>query len=147
MRARANRCHIGALLVALVAPMVARAADEAAWPGALRAGAGAPAASLAGPPAPRLRIPRAAPASDAAPWSSRLTVVELPAEGLSIHARRHHAISIPFDGARRAFRDLGIDATECALQLRMPARLRRDPVAGARAGLEMQAQVRLACRM
>jgi hypothetical protein len=88
-----------------------------------------------------------APPAEPQPSLSRLTVVELPPENSSPTARRHHAISIPFDGARRTVRRFGIDATECALQFRAPARLARSPVAGARAAIDVQAQVRMACRL
>jgi hypothetical protein len=78
---------------------------------------------------------------------STLTVVELPPEGGIANARRHHAVSIPFHAASQTARRLGIDTKECALQLRVPTRVAHDPVAGARATVEIQAQVRLACRM
>jgi hypothetical protein len=77
---------------------------------------------------------------------STLTVVELPPDSGLPHARRHHALSIPFQGARNTVRQLGIDASECAIQLRMPTRVARQPVAGAGSAVEIQAHMRLACR-
>ena len=82
----------------------------------------------------------------AGPSVPTLGVVELPPDNGMANGRRHHALSIPLHGAQPTARRLGIDATQCAVQLRMPSRLARDPVAGARSTVDIQAQVRLACR-
>jgi hypothetical protein len=82
--------------------------------------------------------------SDAMP---RLSIVELPPEGLLPNARRHHALSIRLDGARETARGLGIDLAECAVQFRAPARIGRSAMGSVQGSVEIQAQVRLACRM
>lgn len=140
------RC-IAALLGALCAPLAAQTLEGA--PDGTPAPRSAGAASAAAGPALARRLqglPRDTQRAGTPAWTG-LSVVELPADNGPLPGRRHHAISIPFDGARSAARSLGIDATECALQLRMPARMAREPVAGARLTVDVQAQVRLACRM
>jgi hypothetical protein len=78
---------------------------------------------------------------------STFSVVELPPQNGMVNGRRHHAISIPFDAARQTARQLGLGATDCALQLRLPARVVRPAVSGGRSVPDIQAQVRIACRM
>jgi hypothetical protein len=143
----APRARIAALLAALAAPVAAQAID------ALDSLDGpAPPPSMRRHDAPRLppavlaALPKA-PRAEAGSPLSRLTVVELPPESSLPGARRHHALSIPLDSARGAARSLGIDASACALQLRMPSRLAREMAAGARTTVDVQAQVRLACAL
>jgi hypothetical protein len=134
------RACTAALLAALAAPAAAQTIDGVpVTPFARTRAQPRPAAALAA-----LREPSRA---DTDTPLSRLTVIELPPESSLPGARRHHALSIPLEGARHAVRSFGVDATACALQLRMPSRLAREMAAGARTTFEVQAQVRLACRM
>jgi hypothetical protein len=130
------------LLGAMTSPLAAQTLADAALRAATRHGV---------PPAPTASQPASdTPREDgldarAAPSLSRLSVIELPLENGAL--RHHHALSVPFDGARAAVRLFGVEASECALQFRLPSRLLRAPVAGASTTLDVQAQVRLACTM
>jgi hypothetical protein len=138
--------RIAALLGALSAPLVAQTVPDASV--SLESPAvpiSTPAGSLRAELLPAWRRDSLSPS--AGPSLSTLGVVELPPENGMANGRRHHAVSIPFDAARQTARRLGIDATQCAVQLRMPTHLARDPVAGGRSTVDVQAQVRLACRM
>lgn len=75
-----------------------------------------------------------------------VSVVELPLDGPPGLAgqRRHHALSIRSEAPERMLRSLGIEASECAMRLRAPSKLKQDP--GGNATLNIQAQVGLACR-
>jgi hypothetical protein len=79
-----------------------------------------------------------------------ISVVELPAPlaGLPGGARQraHHALSIATDAPKPFLRSLGLDATDCALRLRLPSRIApsRETRTGLR--LDVQAQAGLGCR-
>ena len=148
MRA-AHRFRIATLLGVLSAPLAAQSLDgDGAGAAPILPSAGASSAPARPALAARVRALQhdVALGSPAPSWSG-VSVVEVPVDNGPMPHRRHHAISIPFDGARSAARSFGVEATDCALQLRMPARVTRDAVAGARAAVTFQAQVRLACRM
>jgi hypothetical protein len=86
-------------------------------------------------------------AAEPTPASWGLSVIELPADSLPGLApqRRHHALRFGLDAPRVWLRSLGLDARECAGQLRAPSRLR----AGSRgdgASFEAQLQLRLQCQ-
>ena len=138
--------RMAALLGALSAPLMAQTVPDVFLPLEDRAvpiatPASSPLTGLA--PAWRRESFRS-PSAGAS--SATLAVVELPPDNGMANGRRHHALSIPLHGAQPTARRLGIDATQCALQLRVPTRLARDAVAGARSTVDIQAQVRLACR-
>jgi len=139
--------RVAALLGALSAPLYAQTVPEAAI--APESPASVPISRPAGSALAGLlpAVRRDSRLLSAEPSLSTFGVVELPPENGMANARRHHAVSIPFHAAGQTARRLGLDATDCAFQFRMPAHLKRDPMAGARSTVDVQAQVRLACRM
>jgi hypothetical protein len=134
------------LLGALGAPLAAQAGG---FSGLIADGEVTTSASVPAEPSLRSRSQPWAAAGkpvDKGSSLSTLTLVELPSDSGLPRARRHHALSIPFQGARDTARQIGIDASECAIQLRVPTRIARQPLAGEGSAVEVQAHVRLACR-
>lgn len=134
-----------ALLGALSAPLMAQTVPDVDSPLEERA---VPISTSASSPltglAPAWRAESRWPSARAS--LSTPGVVELPPDNGVPNGRRHHAISIPLNAAQETARRFGIDASQCALQLRVPTRHVRDPMAGSRSTVDIQAQVRLACR-
>lgn len=90
-------------------------------------------------------VPPAPAASGPAP---RWSVVEFRAPQVPGFApgRVHHALSVRSEWTARQLRGIGLEVSDCTAQFRMPTRFRQQS-ANAEAGFEMQAQVRLSCRL
>jgi len=90
--------------------------------------------------------PPAAPPPARAP----ITVIALPSPISTLpeasRRRTHHALSFATDAPKPLLRSLGLDASECALRLRLPTRLTpsRSNAVGVR--VDVQAQAGLGCR-
>ena len=78
-----------------------------------------------------------------------VSVVELPLPGAALpgaaRQRAHHALSLSTDAPKPFLRALGLDASDCALRLRLPSRIVA-PTAGANLRLDVQAQAGLGCK-
>lgn len=77
---------------------------------------------------------------------SRLTVVELPPEGMpgTRGAQRvHHALSIGSAAPQRMLRSIGVEASDCAARFRLPTKLRQE---NGNTSIDVRAQIGLACR-
>jgi len=77
-------------------------------------------------------------------------VIELPPPLAGLpgtgRQRTHHALSFATDAPKPFLRSLGIDATDCALRLRLPSHLVPSRDSGAGVRLDIQAQAGLGCR-
>ena len=108
--------------------------------------AGMGAASLA----KDVEAPPPVPTAPAVPSAmSALSVIELPPLGAGLpgaaRQRVHHALSLATDAPKPFFRSLGIDATDCALRLRLPSRIVA-PTGNANMRLDLQLQAGLGCK-
>lgn len=103
---------------------------------------------------PRLMLQRSVAAAMSEPPSGPqasgaralpLAVIEIPDEpvpGMGPPSRRHHALRLRFEAAERTMRSWGVDASDCAMQLRMPSRVVQR---GSGSSVDITAQLRLGC--
>jgi hypothetical protein len=91
-------------------------------------------------------------AGPAAPPPPRalITVIALPSPAGTLpeasRQRTHHALSFATDAPKPLLRSLGLDASECALRLRLPTRLTPSRTNSTGVRVDVEAQAGLGCR-
>jgi hypothetical protein len=94
---------------------------------------------------PRTASPPAAKPAQASPPGSAVQVVELPAEGGPLSAKRkHHALSFQTPAISRTLNQWGLEGADCSTRLRLPSKLRQSRQGGVDVNIE--AQIALSCR-
>ncbi|MGA0608760.1 hypothetical protein [Caldimonas sp. KR1-144] len=79
------------------------------------------------------------------PLWQRVSVVEMPVDAIpgAPPRRAHHALRIATDAPKAFLRGLGFEPSDCAAQLRAPARMKQER---GDTNVDVQAQVRIGCR-
>ncbi len=76
-------------------------------------------------------------------------IIELPPDAgapAALRPRSHHALSFDTDAPKPWLRGLGLTPTDCALRLRLPARIGASKTAPGALHVDFQAQAGMGCR-